>query len=459
MPGMRILVPLVLIYAAGCGCGGPVPVLPEKVVGSCTYVNRFSKLEECRDYVGEWTDEEARKDCAGLGSQVVLGPACGIAERLGYCILGKDPQFVRITFPGSDANSCSSSERGCEFFGGGVFDPAPVCGGVDSNTGGTGLPIFQPPVLTCSDPKAGEAPGKSEGGKVCTWEAISGATEEGRAFEDYASCDRVRTQRPYYAVPPNGLIGRADERVADPAYAAELSWVKGQIRSSACTCCHSTAAPEGASNWYLEASPNFIDSFNDRGLAMGAGWVDTAGFGAYPSEQNNGFARPTPEDPHRSIFPTTDNARIVRFFEAELQRRGIARSVYAQAAPGAGPLDEQRFYVPQACTADEGLGADGSLRWLNGRARYVYVLEAAAKNPTVPPNLDLPLGTLWRVDVPVEGTALVSGSVKYGELPPGTAQRFPQAGAPRALVSGETYYLYVLADIGLPNSRCLFRAP
>jgi len=456
---MRALIPLTLVYAAGCGCGGAVPPLPEKVVGHCTYVNRFSKLEECRDYVGEWSEEDARADCAGQGAEAALGAPCGIAERLGYCILGKDPQFLRITFPGSDASSCSSMERGCELFGGGVFDPAPVCGGADPGTGGTGLPVFQQPVAVCRAPKPSEPPGRSADGQVCTWEMISGATEEGRAFEDYASCDRVRTQRPYYPVPPNRLEGRADERLADAAYAAELQWVKSQIRSSACVCCHSTRAPEGASNWYLESSPNFVDSFHDRGLAMGAGWVDTAGFGAYPPEENNGFSRATPENPHHSIFPTTDNARMVRFFEAELQRRGVDRAAWAGAPPGAGPLDTQRFYVPQACSAAEGLAADGTLRWLNGRARYVYVLEAAAKNPTVPPNLDLPLGTLWRLDVPADGTPLASGAVRYGDVPPGVSQRFPASGAPRALVPGDTYYLYVLADVGVPNSRCLFQAP
>lgn len=450
---------LLAVVATACGGRRPPPPLPEKVVGHCTYVNRFSKLEECRDYLGEWTDDDARRDCAGQGAEVVLGSGCGISEYLGYCVLGKEPAFTRITFPGSDANSCSSLQRGCEFFGGGIFDPAPACGGLEPGTGGTGLPVFEQPTLACVDPKPGEPAGKGPGGKVCTWEMISGATEEGRAFEDYASCSKVRTQRPYYPVAPGERAGRADARLEDPAYVKELDWVKSQVRSAACVCCHSTKAPDGASNWYVEAGPNFLDSFHERGLAMGAGWIDTVGFGAYPPEQNNGFSRATPQDPTHSIFPTTDNARMVRFFEGELAHRGVSKDRYAMKTYGAGPLDDQRFYVPKPCTADEGIDAQGTVRWLLGGARYVYVLEAGSANPTVPPNLDLPQGTLWRVDVPSNGQPLASGSVKYGVTPGGARQRFPETGAPPALVSGRTYYLYVLADIVQPNTRCLFTAP
>jgi hypothetical protein len=35
----------------------------------------------------------------------------------------------------------------------------------------------------------------------------------------------------------------------------------------------------------------------------------------------------------------------------------------------------------------------------------------------------------------------------------------PAAGAPSALTPGATYYLYVLEDVGIPITRCLFTAP
>ena len=456
---LRPALALLILALPACRCGGgPVPTLPEKIVGSCVYKNQFSKLEECTDYVGEWTSQEAADTCTGKGSTLAT-KACGIEARLGYCILGGvGGKFERITFPGTDAKSCGSAKRGCEFFGGGIFDPAAPCGGVISEPTGTGLPTFQQPVLHCIDPKPGEAPGKSANGQVCTWEMISGATEEGRHFEDYASCDRVRTQRPYYAVGVGEQADDADPRMDDPTYAAEVAWVKSQIQATACVCCHSTKAPDGASNWYIESGPNFVNSFWNRGLAMGAGWIDTVGFGAFPKEKNNGFTRATPADPAHSIFVTTDDTRMRTFFEKELAARGVKRSDYPPGTYGAGPLDAQRFYEPKECTGSEGVAADGKITWLNGKARYVYVLDENADSPTVRPNLDLPVGTRWRLDVPANGTPVASGTVKYGEIPVAATQRFPVEGAPVALVPGTKYYLYVLADIAVPNTRCIFTA-
>ncbi len=452
---------VLLSVLVGCSAEKEVPTVPEKVVGHCVYTNKFSSMEECRDYVGEWTDEAATEDCEEQASTVVLGSACNLEERLGYCFLGgEDERWTRISFPGVNAEKCGSMKRGCELFGGGVFDPAPVCGGkVEDMGGGTGLPTFQQPVLTCQDPKPGEPPGMSPGGQVCTWEMISGATEPGRSFMDYASCDRVRTQRPYYPVPPAENATREDARMKDPTYVAEVNWVRSQIEATACICCHSTRAPQGPSNWYVESPGNFINSFNPRGLAMGAGWINTVSFGAYRPEHNNGFSRASPERPNDSIFVTTDAARIARFFEAELAQRGYKREDFADDLYGGGPLDAQLRYRPTACELGEGVGADGTLTWRGGKARYVYVLEADATSPTVPPNLDLPEGTLWRIDVPSVGNPVASGTVRYGVVPTGMSQRFPESGPPAALTSGKTYYLYVLADIIIPITRCTFTAP
>ncbi|WP_434391351.1 hypothetical protein [Melittangium boletus] len=455
---------LSLLVCASVACqGGTVPIVPEKVVGHCVYKNRFSELEECRDYVGEWTEKAATEDCEDQDAQVVLGSACGLSERLGYCFLeeGKE-RWARISFPGTDAQKCGSMKRGCELFGGGVFDPAPVCGGKEEQGGGGGgggLATFLQPVRTCKAPLAGEPPGLSEGGQVCTWEMISGATEPGRSFDQYASCDRVRTQRPYYPVPPAPDSTREDARMNDAAYASEVKWVRSQIESTACVCCHSTRSPRGPSNWFVESPGNFINSFHPRGLAMGAGWIDTVGFGAYRPEDNNGFSRASPERPHDSIFVTTDAARIARFFEAELAHRGYSREDFRDNPYGAGPLDTQRFFRPEACDKGEGVSAEGTLVWRGGPARYLYVLETEAATPTVPPNLDLPEGTRWRLDVPEGGAPFESGTVRYGTVPGGLAQRFPLVGAPPALVSGRAYYLYVLEDIIRPVTRCVFTAP
>ena len=85
-------------------------------------------------------------------------------------------------------------------------------------------------------------------------------------------------------------------------------------------------------------------------------------------------------------------------------------------------------------------------------------LSAEAKSPTVPPNLDLPEGTLWRIDVPFDGQPVMSGTFRYGEVPAGLTQKLPQSGSPPALQSGQRYYIYVSADVIQPLTRCVFTA-
>lgn len=457
---MKSLLTPTLLALAVCSCGKKdVPTLPEKVVGSCMYTNNFSGGQECRDYHGEWSEADLQADCKEWQGTATVGQTCDLGALLGHCILTKgNGRFTRISNPGTEAAKCGSTIRGCELFGGGIFDPEPICGGTVVDTG-SGLPTFQQPQLTCKAPLPNEPPGQSDGGQVCTWEMISGATEPGRHFVDYASCDRVRTQRPYYAAPTAVDATRDDARLNDPTYKAEVEWVKGEVMAAACVCCHSTAAPRGASNWYVEQPGNFINGFYDRGLAMGAGWIDTVAFGAYPPEQNNGFSRATPDRPNDPIFPTTDVARMRRFFESELAFRGRTKEEFAAVTNGAGPLDEQRRHQPTDCPEGVGMRADGALTWTGSDARYVYVLDAGSISPGVPPNLDVPQGTRWRIDVASDGTPLHSGDVSYGVVPAGAQQRVPAQGSAAALQSGQKYYLYVMQDIAIPVARCLFVAP
>jgi hypothetical protein len=193
-----------------------------------------------------------------------------------------------------------------------------------------------------------------------------------------------------------------------------------------------------------------MDSFYDSGLALGAGWVDSSAFGAFDPTDNNGFDRV------HSGFPTTDPARMKAFFVAELAHRGKTQADFPNAPAFGGPLVDQQRFKPSACAKGEGVGSDGKLHWTGGPARYVWVLDAESANPTVPPNLDLPTGTLWRVDVPWEGVPVRDGFT-YGAAPAGATQRFPAQGAsPKALEPGKTYYLYVAADVGNPITRCTF---
>lgn len=419
------------------------------VVGRCEYTSPFTQGQECRDYEGEgWTDADVTAACDELRGTVALGEACDASGILGRCRLEEAADRRLVVMPyGDDPDSCETQALGCETFGGGTWEPAPICGG---NPGGGSGNVFIQPTLECRDPQPGEPEGQGPDGQVCTWQSISASTEEGRHFEDYASCDVVRTQRPYYPVPPAEGWDAPDERLDDPAYVAELDWVKAQIQASACVCCHSEDAPQGPSNWYIEQEGNFINGLADTGLAMGSHWIDSSAFGVYPPEDNNGFERET------SGFPSTQPQRMRDFFIGELTHRGLTEEDFDGTDPFGGPLVDQLEYEPSACENGEGVRRDGTVVWEGGDARYVYVLDAGARNPTVPPNLDLPEGTRWRIDVPHTGSPVASGSVTYGELPGGMTQRFPEDGAPSALTPGQTYYLYVTRDVILPVTRCLF---
>lgn len=455
---MRFLVSVsALLIAASCSGPKDKPTLPTNVLGSCTYTNKFAGGSECKDYVGTWTEEAASTDCANQkGPTFQWGSGCTQQVAIGWCLLSKPGMETRVAFLNG---SCGDAKTGCEVFGGGYFESGSACGGAALDDGASSIPVFQQPELTCREPLPGEPPGKSEGGKVCTWAAVSGCTEEGRRFSDYADCSIVISQRPYYPAPEDARKAQPDERMGDPAYTSELSWVKSQVLSSSCSCCHGKDAPSGASNWDIDSEGNFANGFHDRGVAMGAGWIGSIGFGAYPPEQNNGFIRPTPENPVGTIFPSTDPERMRRFWLGEATRRGMKESDWTGDV--ASPLETQLAHVPTACEGEEGLSADGTLRWRYGKVRYVYVLEANAKSPGVPPNLDLPAGTLWRVDVPSKGgTPIANGTLKYGVVPAGQLQKFPADGAaPPALEKGKQYYLYALADVAQPVTRCLFTAP
>jgi len=149
---------------------------------------------------------------------------------------------------------------------------------------------------------------------------------------------------------------------------------------------------------------------------------------------------------------------MLAFFQGELDHRGVTND-YIQSFPDiGGPLIVQRDFVPEACGAGEGVDAAGNLVWNGGEARYLYVLSSSSANPGLPPNLDLPVGTLWRADVSYDVAPFPSG-VAYGVLPAGGLQFYPESGAPEDLVPGQQYYLYVLRDVVIPLARCLFEAP
>lgn len=440
---------------AATGTGAAAGTNPDH----CRYTSRFTQLDECRAYTGPgWDSASKQADCAKQQGELVASTPCPTAMVLGQCQVDQDPSRATLTTTyATQAQSCDPLKMGCETFARGTWIPSPSCQseGQPGQDPKQAPPGIVPAKRSCVDPLPGQPPGQSPDGKVCTWESISGSTEDGRNFEDYASCEAVRKQgRPYFPYPVPKDAEKPDPRLEDPVYVAELEWVKSQIRASSCGCCHSNKAPLGPSNWYLEQKGNFMNGFYDRGLTFGSHWVDSSAFGAYKPEENNGFERVI------SGFPSTDGPRMKRFFEQELAHRGLTQEDFKDEKPFGGPLHEQRYHKPEPCSEGQGIGSDGNITWSGGPARYVYVLEEGSLGPTAPPYLDLPQGTRWRIDVAPDKAPIVSGSVRYGQVPAGLTQRFPQGQqAPLPLQRGKRYYLYVTRDVIQPITRCLFVYP
>lgn len=283
--------------------------------------------------------------------------------------------------------------------------------------------VFIPPFLDCRAPVAGDTT-TSAGGKVCTHVSIAGATEPDKTFPAYASCEVVRAQRLYYPGPPAHAPTANDPRLKDPRFMGELAWAKSQVAATGCSCCHdSKVAPRGASQWDISAEPIWLDTISDSGLALFAGLADSSVLGAYPAGDNHGFDRSA------TGLPTTDTNRLRALVQAELARRGVSEAVSRAVPPFGGPIYEASVRPPTTC-AGEGIDPAGSILFSGGQARYVYVLEVGSKNPGVPPNLDRPQGTVWRLDVLPSANAVESG-IAYGRTPEGAFQDTPPKGVRR----------------------------
>lgn len=456
---------LTLVLAVGCSdddsSPDPNPDTPDAgapssdFVASCGYVNAFSETPECKEYRGGWTQESAEADCRrvflGRAGTFALGEPCAFEDETGRCVVGDLDDDGYTLVSSGDPSSCGAAQTGCETFAGGTFNPASVCGDGCIPGEDVGQP-FVPMIVDCRPAREGEPEGATDG-EVCTPTIISGSTEPGRRYADYADCDVVRTQRPYYAMPTEVTSTPDDPRLDDADYLAELAWLRSEAEASACACCHSSSrTPSGAAVWDTEAGPLWIDTVSDEALAMLGGLTDSAAFGFLPVAQNNGFDR------SETGLPTTDTTRLRAFVARELERRGLTVDEARALAPFAPFFRELIEFEPEACEEGVGLDAEGVLHWNGGNARYVYVLEADAQAPGVPPNFDLPEGTLWSIAVAPEATSIAC-ETPYGAVPEGAAQRVPAEGAAPTLESGSTYFLVVLRDVAQPITRCLFVAP
>jgi hypothetical protein len=447
------------IFTPSALCGGSD--VPATSASACRYDNLFSGSPECKQYSGSgWTDTSAEADCAAGATAAPPGAwtansQCAVEPTLGSCsVLPADGLDYVIEIGGSEQRDCTTSAHACTAFVGGTFIASSHCEGYSQppmSTDPTESTIFKWPTQTCVSALEGEPEGATDG-EVCTWNLISASTEEGRRYVDYGSCDVVYSNRPYYPLGAWEEPPLEDPRYDDATWLAESDWVASQVRSSACVCCHSDAAPSGASRWSVDSGPLWVETMSDEALALFSGHTDSSVLGAFDPADNNGFDRVN------SAMPTTDVPRMLAFFQGELERRGVTDTFLQGLLDVGGPLLVQRDFVPGVCGEGEGMDAAGDLVWTGAEARYLYVLSAESANPGLPPNFDLPEGILWRADVLHDVDPFASG-VAYGMLPMGALQRFPESGAPQALVSGQEYYLYVLQDVAIPLARCLFEAP
>jgi len=441
----------------GSVADGGAPPDPD-FVASCAYENSFSMSPECVEYRGAgWSEATATAACRRVflntAGELRLGEPCRFPNEIGRCTVGDLDADGYVIVSAGEPSACGAAQTGCETFAGGTFDAAASCDSCAA-TGDEGPGAVVPTAPDCRDPLPGEPPGDGPDGQVCTWSVISASTEPGRRYVDYADCDVVRSQRPYYAEPDEAPMDPDDPRLDDTEYMAELDWVRSQAEASACSCCHSdSGTPSGPAAWSFEAGPLWIDTVSDEALAMMAGYTDSAAFGFFEVEDNNGFDRST------TGLPTTDIPRLRAFAARELSRRGLTVEEAEVLPPFAPFFRELVDYEPEACAEGIGVDADGAVRWTGGGARYVWVMEADARSPGAPPNWDLPEGTLWAIRAEPDAEAHGCG-FGYGEVGDGVVQRAPADGAaPPALTSGQTYYLAVMRDIAQPITRCLFTAP
>jgi len=257
----------------------------------------------------------------------------------------------------------------------------------------------------------------------------------------------------------------ADDVLEDPKFATELAWVTEQIRSSSCVCCHDSSVDKRASFWDISKNKVWTDQLDKYAVEIFTGRVDSTALGAYQPEANFGFDR------LHTGLPTTDVPRMQAFFKGLATDLGTTDEEIAAMPPLADFLASQLREEPKQC--EKGVGGDpktGKITWKAKildqfpagivPARFIYVLEEDAQTPLVTPNLDKPIGTLWRLEAPSFLQGFLSNSVRYGEVRKKNAvQTIPDPerfGKPKALVPGRIYRLVVQLDVAFPLTNCLF---
>jgi hypothetical protein len=290
---------------------------------------------------------------------------------------------------------------------------------------------------------------------VCANAGVSGSAPEGEVYGDFGVCKDVRTQRPYRKVEVVDRSGLSEaELTSDPMFMSELKWVTDQSRASACSCCHDSKVTDKVAYWDVSQGKVWTNQLDKYAVAVFSGKVSSAALGTYPAADNFGFDR------YHTALPTIDVPRMQAFFDDLLLRMKVTDAEIEKMPPLADFIGKQLRKISPPCGS--GVGVDnktGKISWGLLPARYVYVLHANAQTPVVTPNLDKPVGTLWRIDQSREAFLLFSGTFKYGEVPPKATQTIPDPDrfdeVPQ-LQRGQKYKLVAQFDMGFPVQNCLF---
>ncbi len=280
-------------------------------------------------------------------------------------------------------------------------------------------------------------------GDACAWDYFSGNAPEGTPFTDLTSCDAVWTQGPSWFTPPGRVYESPDSLLEDEAWVAEADWARDQIRSSGCSCCHSSSSGSGfTSGFDVDAPGVWTDSMTNAQLAMSAGMNPMHRlFGAFEAADNHSFSR------ELTLWASTDPERMQAFFTSEFERRGGDDAALDDAQARFDALFGSVLDPTDACVVEfEGIDADGVVYWNGGPVRQLWIMEEGTASPSFPPNLDRPEGTVWALYVDADGAPVESGAVAVGDVPAGTTQAHPTTGPPE-LEAGRTYKVFATADV------------
>ena len=286
---------------------------------------------------------------------------------------------------------------------------------------------------------------------VCFWDAFSGNVPEGMDFTRLPPA-RWLGRGVLPGLPAQRVYRSDDALLDDAAFVTELEWVRDQVRTSGCGCCHASGTNSGhTSGFDMDAPGVWTDSMTNAQLAMAAGrFPEHSLFGHFAAETNHGFDR------EATLFASTDPARMAAFFEGEFQRRGGNDEDLAEAQGQFDALFGRLFLPFSDCiTPYEGL-VDGKLLWNSeDGVRQVYILETDAQTPgsRTSTGLRAPSGPCTSTRHPTRLLRARWGLAKSRPVP------WVETGE-LALESGRTYRLYATPDVMIPSQLdCTFVAP